>query len=328
MIKRMKTIFVTRQIPEAGMKQLIAAGFAVDVSTKDGVLTKEELIAALKTKPYDAVLSLLTDRIDADVLAAAPNAKIIANYAVGFDNIDTAACAARGVFVSNTPDVLTTTVAEHTMALMLAIMTRVVESDAFLRSGKYAGWEPMLFLGSDLRDKTLGILGGGRIGCAVAAMAKNGFGMRIAYCDVAENETMRSSLGAAYYKSVDEFLPMVDVVSLHVPLLPATRHLINAERLGRMKKTAYLVNTSRGGVIDEAALVSALSQGVVKGAALDVFENEPELAPGLASLANVIITPHIASASEETRNAMAVLAAKNIIAALQGEVPPNALTAS
>ncbi len=328
MIRGMKNVFVTRRIPEAGMKRLVDAGFTVDVSAKEGVLTKEELIGALKAKPYDAVLCLLTDHIDAEVLAAAPSAKIFANYAVGFDNVDGKTAATKGVVVTNTPDVLTTTVAEHTVALMMAVMARLVEGDRFLRAGEYRGWEPMMFLGTDLGGKTLGILGAGRIGRTVAKIAKNGFGMQIAYYDVAKNAAIEQETGATYYASVDELLPVADVVSLHVPLLPTTTHLINAERLGRMKRTAYLVNTSRGPVIDEAALVMALQKGIIKGAALDVFEHEPELAPGLAELSNIVITPHIASASEETRSAMAEVAADNIIAVLSGKPPLNPIPAA
>ena len=209
------------------------------------------------------------------------------------------------------------------MALMLAVSRRVVEADKFMRAGKYDGWAPMLFLGTDLKDKTLGILGAGRIGARVAHHAKNGFDMNIAYFDVKRNEEFEKECGAKYFGAVDEVLREADVVSVHVPLLDSTRHLINKERLAMMKKTAYLVNTSRGAIIDEQALVDALKSKMIKGAALDVFENEPQLATGLAELNNVVLTPHIASATEETRAKMSELAAQNIIEALEGRTPPN-----
>lgn len=319
----MAAIFVTRAIPEAGLKALREKGYEVDVSPKDGVLTKQELITALSAKPYDAVLCLLTDKIDADVLAAAPSAKIFANYAVGFDNIDLAAVKAKGVMLTNTPGVLTDTVAEHAFALILAAAHRVAEADRFTRAGNYTGWAPMMLLGTDVSKKTLGIVGLGRIGSRVAHHGAKGFNMKVLYYDVARNEAFEKELGAEYRANADDVLKEADIVSIHVPLLPSTRHLINAERLAIMKKGAILVNTSRGPIVDEAALVEALRNKTIRAAALDVFENEPSLAPGLAELDNVILTPHIASATEETRSAMAVLAAQNIIEALEGRTPLN-----
>ena len=300
-------------------------GFEVDVSPKDGVLSKEELIAALRAKPYDAVLCLLTDKIDAEVFDAAPSAKIFANYAVGFNNIDLDAAKARGVTVSNTPDVLTETVAEHTVALLLALASRIVEGDTFTRAGKYVGWDPLLLLGTDLSHKTLGILGAGRIGARVAHHLSRGFDMNVIYYDVKRNEQLEQEYRASYRATPEEVLKEADAVTVHVPLLPATTHLLNKERLAMMKPSAYLVNTSRGPVIDEAALVEALKNGVIKGAALDVFENEPALAPGLAELPNVILTPHIASATEETREKMGDIAAKNIISFFETGTAPNAV---
>ncbi|MDP3958467.1 MAG: D-glycerate dehydrogenase [bacterium] len=316
-------IYVTRMIPEPAIAMLKAQGYEVAVSGKDGVLSKEELIAELKKAPYDAVLSLLTDKIDADVFDAVPSAKIFANFAVGYNNIDTEAATARGVTITNTPEVLTNTVAEHAFALMMGIAHRVVEGDAYTRAGKFKSWEPMLLLGTDLSGKTLGILGAGRIGSRVAHHGARGFGMKVVYHDVKENPTLGAEYGARYAATPEEVLKEADFVSIHVPLLPATTHLINAERLKTMKKTAYLVNTSRGPVIDEAALVAALREGWIAGAALDVFEHEPDLAPGLKELPNVILTPHIASATLETRMEMANLAAKNIIEFLEGREAPN-----
>lgn len=321
----MAKIYITRRIPEAGPEKLRAAGHEVIVSEKDGVLTRDELLGALKEHDPDAVVSLLTDTVDEEVFAAAPNAKIFANYAVGFNNIDLAAAGTRGVVVTNTPDVLTDTVAEHTIALMLTATSRTAEGDRFVRAGRYDGWAPMLLLGSDMRGKTLGIIGCGRIGARVAEIAHKGLGMRIAYTDLAQNPDLEAQVSATYFDSPDALLPEVDVVSIHVPLLEATRHLINAERIARMKPGAYIVNTSRGPVIDEHALTAALKERRIKGAALDVFENEPDLAPGLCELDNVVLTPHIASATEETRGKMSEMVADNILAVLAGQEPPNAV---
>ncbi len=319
----MSLIYVTRKIPEAGIIKLTEAGHTVVVSEKEGVLTKEELIAELTKKDYEAVLPLLTDAIDTDVFDATPNAKVFANYAVGYNNIDVEEAGKRGIVVTNTPDVLTDTVAEHTMALILASTKRIVEADRFTRAGKYEGWAPMLLLGSDLKGKTLGVLGAGRIGAAVAHSAHHGFGMRIVYYDIKQNAELESDTYAEFRETVDEVLQVADVVTVHVPLLDSTRHLINAERLAMMKDSAYLINDSRGPVIDEGALVEALTNGVIRGAALDVYENEPALAEGLTDLDNVTITPHIASATEETRTKMSEIAADNIIAVLNGEDAPN-----
>lgn len=297
-------------------------GYEVVVSAKDGVLTRAELLTALGAAEYEAVLCLLTDKIDGEVMAAAPRAKIFANYAVGYDNIDLAAARARGLLISNTPGVLTTAVAEHAFALIITVAKRVVEADQFTRAGKYTGWAPELLLGVELAGKTLGVLGLGRIGSRVAEIAK-AFGMAVAYYDVNRNAEFEGETGATFYASVDELLPAVDFVSVHVPLLESTHHLINAERLAKMRSGAILVNTSRGPVVDEAALVAALKNKTIRGAGLDVFEHEPELASGLADLPNVVLTPHTASATEEARQAMSLLAAQNIIAALEGQTPPN-----
>lgn len=320
-------IYVTRRIPEEGIEKLRALGHEVVVSEKDGVLTREELLSALTEHNPDAVLCLLTDTIDGEVYDAAPNAKIFANYAVGYGNLDLAAAAERGVTVTNTPGVLTDTVAEHTIALMLSLTSRIAEGDRYTRAGKYEGWGPMLLLGTDLTHKTLGVLGAGRIGSRVAEIAHKGLGMRIIYSDVQKNDSLNGELDAVFKETVDEVLKEADVVTVHVPLLDTTRGLLNRERLAIMKPSAYLVNSSRGPVIDEHALVEVLRAGGIKGAALDVYEEEPKLAPGLAELENVVITPHIASATEETRGKMAEMAAENIIAFLNGDTPPNVVTA-
>lgn len=320
----MSKIFVTRKIPEAGIDLLKKAGHEVEVSSKDGVLTHDELLASLKDKNYDAVLCLLTDKIDSSVFDASPNTKIFANYAVGYDNVDMAEAKKRNLIITNTPGVLTNAVAEHAFTLLLAASKRLVESDNFLRQGKYEGWAPLLLLGTELAGKTLGIVGLGRIGSRVSQYAR-AFDMRVLYYDVARSEDFERMTGAEFHANLDEVLKVADFVSIHVPLLSTTKHLINADKLKLMKPTAILVNTSRGPVIDEAALVEALQNKTIRGAGLDVFENEPKLAPGLADLPNVVITPHTASATEEARSAMSEVAAKNILAVLAGEAAPNQL---
>src|SRR3989344_222763 len=316
-------IFITRQIPEDGPKLLREQGHEVIVASQDAVISRPALIQSVKG--IDALLSLLTDKIDAEVMdAAGKQLKIIANYAVGFDNIDVVAAQERGIVITKTPDVLSETVAEHTFALMLAIAHRIPEADRFTRAGKYRGWEPMLLLGRDLSHKILGIVGLGRIGSVVAKHAVKGFDMRAQYYDVKPNSDFEKEYGATYMQ-LEDLLREADFVSIHVPLVPATRHLINAERLKIMKSSAYLINTSRGPVIEEMVLVEALRKGTIAGAALDVFENEPSLTSGLANLENVILTPHTASATIETRGRMAELAAQNIIAVLSGKEPLTAV---
>ncbi len=318
-----KKVFVTRLIPEEGLA-LLRARADVDLAVfgEDRMIRRDELLAAVPG--CDAILSILTEKIDTEVLdAAGPQLKIVSNYAVGFDNIDLKAAAARKVLVTNTPGVLTEAVAEHTLGLMMAVSRRIPEAERYLRSGKYSGWGPMLLLGMELRGKTLGVVGTGRIGYAVALAAAKGLGMRIAYTDVRRNDALEKETGAAYFAKIDDLLPVADVVTIHVPLLPATKHLINSERLAKMKKTACLVNTSRGPVIEEAALVDALKRGVIGGAGLDVFENEPGLAPGLKELENAVVTPHIASATREARAAMARLAAQAILDVFDGKTPEH-----
>jgi lactate dehydrogenase-like 2-hydroxyacid dehydrogenase len=319
----MAHIYVTRLIPQVGMDLLKNAGYDVDVNPDDKVLSKAELLSALRAKPYDAVLCLLTDPIDGEVFDAAPSAKIFSNYAVGFNNINLEEAKKRNIMITNTPGVLTHTVAEHAIGLMISLTSRITEGDRFMRAGKYVGWAPMLLLGTDLKEKRFGLLGAGRIGYDAAMIAKNGFGMKIVYYDVKRNEEIEKATGAEFRASVEEVLKEADVVSIHVPLLDSTKHLLNKERLAMMKKTAYLINTSRGPVIDEAALVDALKNNVIAGAGLDVFENEPKMSPGLSECENAVITPHIASATYETRDQMALLAAQAIIDALSGKEPQN-----
>lgn len=309
-------------IPEPGLAMLKAQGYEVLVGAGDRALTREELKNGMRDA--DAVLSQLTDKIDKEVLGeAGPNLKIIANYAVGFDNIDVEAARTRNILVTNTPDVLTETVAEHTFALMLAISHRLVEADKFARAGQYIGWEPFLLLGSDLSHKTLGVIGLGRIGSRVAHHAVGSFDMKVIYYDVKRNEDFEKEFKAVYKDKLEDLLGEADFVSIHAPLLEATRHLIDAAKLRLMKPSAYLINTARGPIVDEAALAEALKNNIIRGAAIDVFEFEPQINPGLLEHDNVIITPHIASATVETRSKMSELAAKNIIEALSGRVPTS-----
>ncbi len=319
----MSKVYITREIPQIGIDILTQAGHTVEINKLPRPLTKAELIKALSDTQYDAVLSLLTDSIDDEVLAAAPSVKIFANYAIGFNNFSVEAAKKRGVFLTNTPGGGADRVAEHTWALILGLTCRVVEGDSYIRTGKYVGWDPMLLHGTKLNGGTLGIVGTGRIGAEVAHKAWHGFGMKVAYYDIKRNDDLEKNYGAQFCATVEEVLKISDIVSIHVPLMEATHHLINAERLAMMKKTAYLINTSRGPVIDEAALVEALKNKTIAGAGLDVFEFEPKLTPGLIDLPNVILTPHIASATEEARLDMARLSATNIVEVLAGRAPKN-----
>ena len=318
-----KKIFVTRKIPDAGIRMLEERGYVVDVNPKDAIISRKKFIRILKKEKYDAVLCLLTDKIDAHVFDAAPSVKLYANYATGYDNIDIVEAKKRGIVVTNAPAPLTSeSVAEHAIALMLSLAAKIVEADAFVRGGKYKGWAPMNFVGTDILGQTIGIVGTGRIGMRVAQYCKS-LGMKILYTDLVRNPQIEQECGATYCASVEELLPKSDIVSLHVPLLDSTYHLMNKERLQLMKPTGLLINTSRGPVIDEKALVRALQEKTFAGAALDVFEFEPKLSPGLVHLPNVILTPHIASASVATRDQMAVLAAQNIVDFFEGRSPQN-----
>lgn len=319
----MKKVYITRAIPEIGIKMLTDKGYEVDINKENRPLTKAELIGALKQKEYDAVLTLLTDNIDAEVMDSAPTVKIYANFAIGFNNFNVEEAKKRNIYLTNTPGGGADRVAEHTWALILALSCRIVEGDSYMRGGKYNGWDPMLLHGTKLAGKTLGILGSGRIGADVAHRAKNGFDMNVVYYDVKRNEQLEKDFGAVFYNTVEEVLKVSDVVSIHVPLLDSTHHLINKERLAIMKPSAYLINTSRGPVIDEVALVEALQKGIIRGAGLDVFEFEPKLVDGLALLPNVVLTPHIASGTEEARHDMATLSAQNIINSIEGVKPAN-----
>lgn len=316
----MSKVFVTRQIPEIGIEMLKEKGHEVEIGP-EGSISREELLE--KVKGVDAILSVLTEKIDGEVMdSAGEQLKIVANYAVGYNNIDIEEAKKRNITVTNTPGVLTDTVADHGAALILAIARRIVESDKYTRAGKYKAWGPKLLLGGDIKDKTLGVVGLGRIGFAVAERMHKGFGMKVIYYDVKKNDEIAGKLNAEY-KELDDLMKESDYITLHTALTEETTHLINAERLSMMKPSAYLINTSRGPVVDEAALVETLKEKKIAGAALDVFEKEPELMPGLNELDNVILTPHTASGTEGTRNKMSEMAASNVIAVLSGEEPVN-----
>ncbi len=316
----MAKVFITRKIPEKGINLLKEKGFEVDVGP-EGKISREELLE--KSKGADAILSVLTEKIDGEIMdAAGEQLKIIANYAVGYNNIDVEEAKKREIMVTNTPGVLTDAVADHAVGLLFSVAQRILEADQYTRAGEYKAWGPELFLGADVTGKKLGVVGFGRIGLAVAERMKNGFGMEILYHDIEKNEEMEEKLGAKYMK-LEDLLKESDFVTLHTALTDETKHLISKEKIEMMKPGAYLINTSRGPVIDEKSLIEALKEKKIAGAALDVFENEPELSPGLADLKNVVLTPHIASATKDTRNKMAEMAASNVIAALGGETPPN-----
>lgn len=311
-------VFITRKIPDAGIK-LLKECCEVRVYSPNKAIPRKELLNGVKW--CDALLSLLTDKIDQEVIDANPKLKIIANYAVGDDNIDVKYASQKNIPVTNTPGVLEDAVAEHTFALLLTLTKRIVEADAFTRAGKYRSWEPLLFIGTQLKGKTLGIVGLGRIGSLVAEKA-TAMEIKVIYTDIRRDADFEKKFHA-HYSSLPNLLRQSDFVSLHVPLLPSTRHLLSAKELKMMKKTAYLINTSRGAVIDEKTLVAALRKKQIAGAALDVYEHEPKLTAGLSRLSNVVLTPHTASATIEARQAMSLIAAKNILTVLNGKKALN-----
>ena len=304
------SVLVTRRLPSSVITRLEEV-CEVDLHTEPTAISREDLLRRIKGKA--ALVCLLTDTIDAEVLdAGAPTLKVVANVAVGFNNIDVPACRARGVVATNTPDVLTNACADFTWALILAVTRRLSEGERVVRANAWPGWSLDYMLGMELRGKQLGLVGLGRIGSAVALKAP-AFGMTVAY-----NSVDPATVPGATEMSLDRLLATSDVVSVHVPMLPETRHLIDQKALTKMKRSAYLINTSRGPVVDEGALAWALKERLIAGAALDVYEKEPEVHPGLLSLENVLLIPHLASATTETRTAMADLAISNTLAVLNG----------
>ena len=304
-------ILVTYKLPSAAIAPLEAVG-DVDVY-RGGVLSKEELVERIRGKQAIVVAAL--DKIDKDVIDAGRDLRIVANVAVGYNNLDVPYARSRGIVLTNTPDVLTEATANMAMTLILAVTRRIVEGDRLVRRGDWKGFSLDFMIGSEIRERQLGIVGLGRIGRAVAEKAKF-FGMRIVY----HNPSPRSVDGYESM-SLDQLLATSDVVSLHVPLSPQTRHLIDRKALSRMKRSAYLINTSRGPVVDEDGLAWALREGIIKGAGLDVYEDEPRVHPGLLALENVVLVPHMASATAETRAAMYDLVARNVVNVLSGKPP-------
>ena len=311
------SILISRLLPEEALARARSRA-VVDLHEADKPLGRSELAARLRDRR--GLVCLITDTIDAALLEGCPDLKVVSNVAVGFNNIDVAAATQRGVVVTNTPDVLTETTADFAWTLLMATARRVVEADRYVREGKFTQWEYMLLLGGDIHGKTLGIIGFGRIGRAMARRAR-GFDMRVLYQDaVAADAATERELGATRTDTAT-LLRESDFVTLHTPLLPETKHLINAQSLKTMKKTAYLVNASRGPVVDEAALAQALKERWIAGAGIDVFEEEPKVHAGLMGLPNVVLAPHIASASSDTRVKLANLAVDNCLAVLEGKAP-------
>ncbi len=313
-------VYVTRRLPEIGMK-LIEERFETEVWPEYAPPPKKVIVE--KAAEIEGLATLLSDKIDAEVFDAAPNLKIVSQFAVGFDNIDVKEATKRGIYVTNTPGVLTETTADYAWALLMAAARRVVEADRYVRGGKWkVGWHPTMLQGRDVHGATLGILGLGRIGSAIAERAK-GFDMKVLYYDVVRRRELEKSLNLEYAE-IDALLQEADFVTVNVPLLKETYHLLGERELRLMKKTAVLVNNSRGQVIDEEALHKALKNGWIAGAGLDVFEQEPTPSDNpLLSLENIVAAPHISSASYETRSKMAKMVADNLLAFFEGRTPPN-----
>jgi glyoxylate reductase len=320
---RRPSILISRSLPAEAVTRARAKA-EVDVNEADSPLPRNELIRRLQGR--QGLVCMISEAIDEELLAACPDLKVASNVAVGFNNIDVAAATKRGVVVTNTPDVLTETTADFAWTLLMAIARRMVEADRYVRDGKFDQWKNMLLLGGDIHGKTLGIVGFGRIGRAMARRAQ-GFGMRVLYQDAVAADSAKERDLRASRTDIASLLRESDFVTLHTPLLPETRHLINAQSLKTMKKTAYLINASRGPVVDEAALAQALKEGWIAGAGIDVFEDEPKVHPGLMGLPNVVLAPHIGSASWETRLQMANLAVDNCLAVLEGRTPTTPVNA-
>ncbi len=312
-------VLVTGRLPDAVLAG-IEARHRVDAHRQDRPMAREAIVSAIEDK--QGLLSMITDKVDEELFARAPDLKIVANFGVGFNNIDVTAATRRGILVTNTPDVLTDATADLTMALLLAVARRVVEGDRHTRRGRFQFWAPLYFLGHEVSGKTLGLIGMGRIGAAVARRAA-GFNMRVLYYNRNPLTAGRERELNVRYADLKTLLQTSDFVSLHAPLTAETRHIIGSPELALMKSSAFLINTARGPVVDEPALVTALEQKHIAGAGLDVYENEPALTPGLDRLDNVVLLPHMGSATVETRHRMAELAAQNLLAGLEGRLPPN-----
>lgn len=310
-------VFITGLIPQVAY-ELLSRQFTVTMHQDTRLLTKQEIISGLAGK--DALLCLLSDSIDAEVIRSNTNLKIIANYGAGFNNIDVAAATAAKIPVTNTPAVSTDATADLTMGLLIAIARRIVEGDKTTRSGRFTGWAPLYHLGVEVTGKTLGIIGLGNIGKAVVKRAR-GFDMPVIYWNRTRLSPEQEKTLGVEYKSLEEVIRQADFLSLHLSFHPSLKHMIGAKELANMKQSAYLINAARGPLVDEAALLAALRSKTIAGAALDVYEFEPKVTQGLEELDNVILCPHLGNASVETRNAMAEIAAGNIIAVMNGEKP-------
>ncbi len=314
-------VLVTRKIQERPLR-LLKEHAEVTINLEDRAMTPDEIMANLPGKV--GLLSMGSDPILGNLLESGQDLKIVANNAVGYNNLDLAAATRLKIAATNTPEVLTDTTADLTFVLMLGVARRIGEAERFVRAGKWVGWHPDLLLASDVHGKTLGIIGLGRIGSAVAKRAL-GFNMEIIYNDIRKIEPGLVDLLRGKFLPLRELLAESDFVSLHVPLNPETTHLIGREEFRMMKKTAFLINASRGPVVDERALVEALQLGIIAGAGLDVFEKEPRVSPELLKMENVLLVPHIGSATAATREKMSLVAVNNILAVLRGEIPPNIL---
>ncbi len=324
-------IYITREIPYIGIKMLKEKGYEVTTGKQKEPLSQKDIMKILQKaekrgEPYNILLTLLTDKIDKTIFDIAPSLKMVSNYAIGYDNVDVKEACHRGVVVTNTPGDYMGSIAEHVVAMTLSLCNRIAEADHFVRKGRYKGWDPMLMIGHDVSEKTIGIVGAGRIGAKVAYTFSKGFGCTIIYFDQNKNESMECDCGAKRVDSMDELIKQSDIISLHVPLNEQTRHMVNQDFISKMKPDAFIINTARGAVIDEKYLYKALKEGKIAGAGLDVFEFEPKVVKGLTKLGNVILTPHIASASIKARDIMATVAVQNIIDFVEGREMVNNCT--
>ena len=324
----MQRIYITREIPEIGIHMLRTKGYEVTVGKEKEPLSQKDIIKILykaekKGVPYTILLTLLTDKIDKTVFDMAPSLKMVSNYAIGYDNIDIKEACKRGIMVTNTPGDYIGSIAEHVVSMTLSLCNRIAEADHFVRKGRYKGWDPMLMIGHDVSEKTIGIVGAGRIGEKVAYTFNKGFGCKIVYFDQHANTNIENDCGATKLGTMDELIGQADIITLHVPLNDSTHHMVNEQFISKMKKDAFIINTSRGPVIDEKYLYQALKENRIAGAGLDVFEFEPKVTKGLTKLGNVILTPHIASASIKARNIMSTVAAQNIIDFVGGRTVIN-----
>ncbi len=324
-------IYVTREIPKIGIDMLKEKGYEVVIGKDKKPLSQNKIIKILKDaekrgKPYNILLTLLTDKIDKKVFSHAPSLKMVSNYAIGYDNIDIRSACEYGIMVTNTPGDYMDSIAEHTVAMTLSLCNRIAEADHFVRRGRYKGFDPMLMIGHDVSEKVIGIVGAGRIGERAAYTFNKGFGCSIIYFDHNRNENIEKDCNAKRIDKLDDLIKQSDIISLHVPLNENTYHMVDREFIEKMKDDAFLINTARGPVIDEKYLLKALKTGKLAGAGLDVFEFEPKVTKGLTKLGNVILTPHIASASVRARNIMSKLAAQNIIDFIEGRELKNNCT--